>query len=96
MEAHLTSTMTLISGQVLDPHGQPAADASVYFISTPVAMPDIALLADDQGRFTLAAPAPGRYVLGVRSETWGAAQKGFEVTGEETLTIEVRIASTEG
>jgi hypothetical protein len=51
--------MTIVHGQVLDPHGKPEREASVYIISAPVSMPDIAQLTDEQGRFTLSAPIPG-------------------------------------
>lgn len=79
-----------IHGHVTDPHGQPVAEAAVYVISAPVSMPDIAQLTDDGGRFTIAAPAPGHYTVGVRSDEWGSAQKDVEVgDGESTVEVEI-------
>ncbi len=57
-----------IAGQVLDPDGRPAAQASVYFISGPVALPDIAMLTGADGSFSLTVPAEGAYQIGVNAE----------------------------
>jgi len=88
--------MTIVYGQVFDPHGRPEPEASIYFVSAPVSMPDIAQLTDEEGKFTLSAPVPGRYTLGVRSERWGDSQKTFEVSGEESLVIKVQLTPPEG
>ena len=82
--------MTLIYGQVFDPLGRPVGEASVYVVSAPVRMPDIAQLTDGQGKFIFSAPVPGLYILGVRSDSWGATQKRFEISSDEELVIEVR------
>lgn len=82
--------MTTISGQVLDPEGRPIGGAAVYIVASPVSMPDIAQLTDDEGRFTLSAPAPGRYTVGARSDRWGAAQAEVEVAGEGPASVKVR------
>ena len=92
----MTGEMTIINGQVLDPHHRPEVEASVYIISAPISMPDIAQLTDEQGRFTLSAPVPGRYTLGVRSDRWGATQIIYETCGEDELVIEVQFTLTEG
>ena len=82
--------MTTIHGQVVDPQGQPVADASVYIASAPVNMPDVAQLTDDQGRFVIAAPVPGSYVVGVRSDLWGLTQVDVDVSEKGPVTVEVR------
>ncbi len=84
--------MTTIQGRVLNPQGGPVAEAAVYIISAPVRIPDIAQLTDDQGQFTLSAPLPGRYTVGIRSDTWGTTQTEIEVSNEGVITVEVRFA----
>ena len=81
--------MTTIQGRVVDPQGRPVAEATVYIISAPANMPDIAQLTDEQGKFTISAPVPGRYTVGVRSEIWGSAQADVQVRAEEPVTVEV-------
>ena len=88
--------MAAIQGHVVDPQGQPVSEAAVYVVSSPASMPDIASLTDEQGRFTIAAPVPGRYTVGVRSERWGAVQAEVEVGSEEAAAVEVRFTASEG
>ena len=82
--------MPIIQGQVVDPEGHPVAEAAVYFVSAPVAMPDIAQLTDSDGKFTAHVGAPGQYTVGVRSDEWGEARKDVNVIGDDPVTIEVR------
>lgn len=82
--------MAVIRGHVIDPQGHPVAEAAVYVVSAPTNMPDIAQLTDDQGQFATAAPIPGRYTLGARSDEWGSAQAEVEVSGEDEVTIEIQ------
>ena len=82
--------MAIIRGQVLDPEGNPVAEAAVYVISAPAAMPDIAQLTDPDGRFAIAAPIPGHYRLGVRSDNFGQTEQEVEVDREEPVVVEVR------
>lgn len=55
--------MALISGTVVDRDGRPIADARVAFSGGPVPMPDLAMLTDDRGQFTVAVPVHGTYEL---------------------------------
>ena len=86
--------MTIIRGQVLDPEGRPLAEAAVYFVSAPAAMPDVAQLTDGDGRFTVAAPLPGRYTLGARSDAFGQTQADVDVGGGEPVAVELRFGQT--
>ena len=88
--------VTLIRGRVLDPRGDPVAGAAVYVVSAPVALPDIAMLTNEQGEFDLAFQAPGLYTIGARSDEWGAAQAGVEVVGEEAISLQMRLNKSEG
>ena len=63
-----SSPAAAISGSVRDPGGAPIADARVFFVSGPVALPEIAALTDGAGRFVLSAPAAGTYELGIAAD----------------------------
>lgn len=54
---------------MVDHNGNPVSGAAVMFSASPVPVPDIAELTGPDGRFTLAAPAPGRYEVSVRAAT---------------------------
>ena len=49
-----------IRGQVRTPDGEPLAEARVFYIESPVPMPDVAALSNADGRFELAAKAADR------------------------------------
>ncbi len=53
----------MIAGSVVDAQGRPVAGARVFFTETPVPMPEIAAVTDVDGRFVLAASAPGTYTV---------------------------------
>lgn len=88
--------MPIIKGQVVDPEGQPVAQAAVYFVSAPVNMADVAQLTDEEGKFTTYLPTPGDYTLGARSDDWGEVQKEIQVIGDDPLTIEMRLNKPAG
>jgi hypothetical protein len=77
--------MTIISGTVHDPGGRPIAQARVYFVSGPAAVPDIAALTTDEGVFGLSAPSDGTYQIGIAADDFAptfvmvAAKDGQEV-----------------
>ncbi len=60
----------MISGTVRDGHGRPVAGARVYIVDAPAAVPDIAALTDESGRFALGTGVPGRYVVEAAAEGW--------------------------
>ncbi len=80
-----------ISGTVVDAAGRPVAQARVYSVTAPGPMPDIAALTDREGRFTLAAPLPGRYEIGCTSDAHGSATVAAAV-GDEAVQMEIRLA----
>lgn len=83
--------MGIVHGKVIGPNGEPVREASIYFVSAPVNMPDIAQLTDDQGQFTLSLSAKGQYVLGVSSDEWETTQTPIEVHGDEPLDINIHM-----
>lgn len=56
------SRLAELWGQVVNAQGVPVAGAKIAIIVGAAPMPEIALLSDDQGRFSLRLP-PGRFVL---------------------------------
>jgi hypothetical protein len=85
-----------ITGAVVDAQGNPIAEARVYFVEGPVALPDISALTDADGRFALSVPAPGTYRLGVSAEgAAGVVQETAEVEAaeEKSADLEVRLAT---
>lgn len=87
--------MAVIRGRVVDPQGQPVAQAAVYIVSSPANMPDIAQLTDEQGQFAMSARVPGLYTVGARSDDWGVAKTDIEVRGEEEVSVELKFANAQ-
>lgn len=83
---------TLITGRARRADGSPVSEARVFFVTAPVPLPDIATLTDDDGQFSLYAPAPGRYELVCQADDFDAATFGIEVlehSGSVELDIEL-------
>lgn len=83
--------MAVIRGSVVDASGQPVAAAAVYLISSPGSHADIALQTGADGSFALAAPAPGTYVLGARSDTAGEGRATVNVGDVSGAGVQARI-----
>jgi protocatechuate 3,4-dioxygenase beta subunit len=83
--------VALVSGSVRDAVGAPVAGARVAFADAPVAVPDVALLTDAEGRFALAAPAPGGYELSVAADGYAPAHVAVEVPGSEPVDVAVTL-----
>jgi len=81
----------IVRGKVIGPNGEPVREASIYFVSAPVNMPDVAQLTDDQGQFTLSLSAKGQYVLGVSSDEWETTQTPIEIHGDEPLDVDIHM-----
>ena len=73
---------SIISGHVRTRAGQPVAQARVYFRQGPGALPDIAVLTDARGAFSLAAPQPGSYQLGCAADGFATASVAVRVPGD--------------
>jgi Carboxypeptidase regulatory-like domain len=83
--------ISVISGRVLSADGQPIAGARVFFVSSPVPVPDIALLTDGTGRFSLTAPVPGAYRIGCSSDKFGSATITLDVPEGQNVEVEIRL-----
>ena len=60
--------MPLIFGKIVDADSNPVADARIAFSRAPVPVPDIAMLSDASGQFTLSVPVNGAYELTVTAD----------------------------
>lgn len=81
---------TVVQGRALDAKGRPVAGARVGWASGPVDLPDVMLLTDAKGRFTIAAPVPGDYTLRCESDRSGSASLALQAAGEPlTVTFQL-------
>lgn len=81
----------IISGIVRDSKGQPVGDARVYFIGGPVPLPDVAVLTDKTGRFTLSAPTTGAYTIQCAAEGFATATVTVNVTSTQDMQVVIRL-----
>jgi hypothetical protein len=84
--------MPVMAGRVLDAAGAPVEQARVAFADAPVAVPDVAAVTGADGRFALAAPAPGRYALMGAAEGHDTARVTVDVRGDEPVDIDIVLA----
>ena len=76
--------MLLILGRIVDAGGNPVADARIAFSRAPVPVPDIAMLSDASGQFTLSVPVNGAYELTVTADPHPPQTVTANVQGERT------------
>lgn len=84
--------MNRIRGRVVDAQGRPVRGAAIYVESAPVALPDIAATSDEEGVFTLAVPAVGRYTIGANAGDYGRASVDVDVQhpgGEHRVEVQL-------
>jgi hypothetical protein len=81
-----------IFGVVRDNDGQPVADAQIYFTDSPVPLPDIAMLTDENGAFNLSVPSTGEYGIGFNAPGFAIKTKRVTIkSGQEThLNIQLK------
>jgi hypothetical protein len=82
---------TQIRGTVVDAARDPVGWATVWFASGDHPTPDIAAVTDDDGRFSLTAPAPGTYRIGCRAEGHDVVETDVRVTTDD---VEITITLT--
>jgi hypothetical protein len=83
-----------VSGQVLDQQDQPVSGASVYFVSAPVSMPDVALQTDSAGRFVLGVPAAGAYRIGINAKGYSPLEHDVTIAAGQPVTLTLRLGAT--
>lgn len=68
----------------------PVSEARVFFATAPVPLPDIATLTDEDGRFSLYAPAPGMYQLVCHADGLDPATVPIDVRAD-SVSVELDI-----
>jgi hypothetical protein len=86
----VSSTAPTLSGTVLDAAGKPVAQARVYLVKAPGAVPDVAMLTGADGRFALGAVRPGGYEVACSTDALGSASASVEV-GAGAASVELRL-----
>ena len=82
----------MLRGTVVDTADRPVASASVYFVSAPVPVRDVAVLTDDDGTFTLTAPTAGEYRIGANAEHFAPAETAVTVADVAEQTVRIRLS----
>jgi hypothetical protein len=82
---------SVISGVVRSPEGKPVSNARVYFTAGPGSLPDVAALTDEDGKFSLTAPAPGEYVVESSADEFGARSSKVKVKGGEEVRLDLKL-----
>ena len=88
----MTGTVPTLSGTVLDAAGKPVAQARVYLVKAPGAVPDVAMLTGADGRFTLGAARPGSYEVACSTDVLGSASTRVEI-GAAGGSVELRLTA---
>jgi Carboxypeptidase regulatory-like domain len=83
---------SVIRGTVLDPEGAPIAGARVFYKSSPIAVPDVAILTDERGRFAMGAPAAGDYELRCVADGFAQEVVATSVGLPGEVELEVRLS----
>ncbi len=81
----------LIRGRVVDDRNRPVKGASIFVVSAPVSMPDIAQLTDVMGEFSLAAPVAGTYRIGIRATGFEREERDVKVASSDTAEQLIRM-----
>ena len=69
------------------------AEARVFFTSAPGPIPDIAMLTNEEGQFSLQAPTPGRYEITCMADGFAPAKASVEILpnlGKVEINFEMR------
>lgn len=80
----------LIAGTVLSATGHPVAQARVFVLAAPGALPDMALLTDADGCFQLSAPRPGTYEIGAATDGLGSG-RAVVVVGPRHARVQITL-----
>lgn len=79
----------MVHGMVVDGDGRPLAQATIVVVGGTAPVPEIALVADDEGRFGLRLPH-GRFTLEAQGEGGATGRITIDVSGpSQSARIEV-------
>lgn len=81
----------VISGVVRDNDGKPIADAQIYFTDSPMPLPDIAMLTDTNGTFSLSVPSAGKYGIGFNADGFASETTTVTIGSEQKIHLDIRL-----
>jgi hypothetical protein len=82
---------SVIRGTVRDSEGAAISGARVFYKSAPIAVPDVAILTDERGRFAMGAPAAGDYELRCVADGFAPAVVATSVGAPSEVELEIRL-----
>jgi hypothetical protein len=85
-------TPTPIFGHVRDDEGRPVANARASFVRGPGNLPDIAMLTDATGKFSLTAPGSGEFVIQIHADGFQPAEISVSVRSGEQKNVDVTLS----
>lgn len=89
----MNKSPSVISGSVHRANGHVVSGARVYFTSGPVALPDITILSDAQGKFALSVPVAGTYQIGCTADGFLPKNSTVDVKSGQNAQIEIILAN---
>jgi hypothetical protein len=89
----MTGRGSRVEGRAHRVDDSPVSEARVFFVAAPVPLPDIAALTDDEGRFTLYAPAPGTYEVACHADGFDPVSLSVDVGAEEGVHVDFELRS---
>lgn len=81
----------IISGVISDSDGKPLADAQIYFTESPMPLPDIAMLTDSDGKYSLSVPSAGKYGIGYNAAGFASKKVTVTIGSEQNTTLDVQL-----
>lgn len=84
-----------IAGQVRGSTGEPVPGARVVVESAPGAVPDIAILTDADGRFTLGTVGAGDYLVAAHADGYEPTRAAVVVV-DTPVSVDLRMTKTPG
>ncbi len=82
----------LISGGVCNESGKLVANARIYFTESPMPLPDIAMLTDSNGKFTLLVPSTGKYGIGCYADGFAPKTVTLTIKSNQESHLAIRLA----
>lgn len=87
----MNTNPSVITGRVCTADKQPVAEARVYFVAGPVALPDITTLTNSAGKFSLSAPVDGTYQIGCTVDGFETATASVAITKGQNAHLEISL-----
>lgn len=87
----MNTTPIVLTGRVSDATGKPVALARIYFADGPDPLPEIALLTDAGGNFSMSVPRPGDYKLGCSADGFATVTVPVNLTNNQNSPVMITL-----